>query len=299
MRSLIAYYLDRFRFAGAADFISMGLGIEARYRRCRSAWEPHLRLTREFIERALSETPKGSKVAVLGAGRLLDVPVERLQDLDGELHLFDADPGCRWSWRRLSHGRTRVIPHILDLTGSIERWTTTLKDKVGSVGAAPEEITKILDSLTAGGSPELKGFDAIISVNLLSQIPIYWRDRVESLLGPEFTAHPGAAAALERSYNRLQGAHRDILCASKAPCVVVITDEKFFYYRSDIAPWQEERSLYVDAHQLPGYSITREDSWYWHIIPQGIEERDFGSIHAVRAIEFEREGGGAAYGAAS
>jgi len=288
MFSLISYYLDKLRFPHAGDFLSMGLGIEARHRRCAAAWEPHLRLTREFIAEGLDGLPRNPRIAILGAGRLLDVPIAALIERGGELHLFDADPGCRRVWNQVLGGARTMSPHIVDLTGSIESWTKRLKERVSEGRKTPDVVSNELSDLKIERLPELHGFDLVVSLNLLSQIPIYWRDRAEQILGSALFEDRTVSKALERSYRILQEAHLIQVASSGAARVILITDERFFYYRNDLAPWQEERSLYIDSLDPPGYTRTRSDGWYWHIIPQGIEEREFGSIHAVRAVEFRR-----------
>lgn len=289
MFSRISYYLDRFRYPRAKDFLSMGLGIEARYTRCARAWAPHLRLSREFVAAGLAGLPRAPRIAILGAGRLLDVPVEALVRLGGELQLFDADPGCQRVWRRLRGHTTLVKSTVVDLTGSIEVWSERLKEAKDLGTKNPDAIAQVVCELEIETPPELRGFDLVVSLNLLSQIPIYWRDRAEKILGGKLFEHRAVSNALERTYTLLQAAHLSQLASSGAPKVILITDERFFYYRNDLAPWQEERSLYVESLDLFGYAQTRRDSWYWHIIPQGIEERDFGSIHAVGAVEFRRD----------
>ena len=288
MFTWLSYYLDRIRYPHVVDFISMGLGIEARYRRCARAWEPHLRLTQEFLEAAASDLCPAARIAILGAGRLLDVPIDKLMGMAKEIHLFDADPGCLRRWRALPPERALVVPHIMDLTGTLARWTESLRSDVRMSAITADAVAESLENLAVDKPPSLESYDLVISLNLLSQIPIYWRDRVESIVGPRLTDNPRVATALERTYGQLQTAQLKLLSNSNARRIVLVTDERFFYYRNDIAPWQEEQSLYLDSLLLAGYAVSSSDSWYWHIIPQGIEEADFGSIHAVKALEFRR-----------
>src|SRR5262245_52564050 len=73
----IRYHLLRCRHPQLADFISSGIGIEARHARCSSQWRHHLNLTRNFQATAI-ERHAPQSVLILGAGRLLDVPTEML-----------------------------------------------------------------------------------------------------------------------------------------------------------------------------------------------------------------------------
>jgi len=288
MRALVRYYIDRWRYPAWRDFTSMGAGIEARYDRCRDFWEPHLRLSREFVSVALAGMSPGARVAILGAGRLLDVPLAALLDEGREVHLFDIDPGCARVWAKAGRGRA-VVPHLTDLTGSFVAWTEQLERCVRSAGCRCSDVESLLSELSPGSTVPLDGFGLVVSLNLLSQIPIYWRDRVEAAvrrLDPRWSDEPSFERALAESCRRLQAHHLRSLAASGARQIVILTDTDFFYYRRDEARWQSEASLYIGPVELVGYAPLRRDSWLWHIAPQGVEEQAYGSIHRVAALEF-------------
>lgn len=273
----------------------MGVGIEARSVRCRSFWEAHLESSRRFVLRSVTGLPPGRRIAVLGAGRLLDVPLAELLDHGFEVHLFDVDPGCERVWRRMARGRS-VQAHIVDLTGSFVVWTRELAARVKQ-RPARGEVEQFLSELQPVKPPPLAGFDIVISLNLLSQLPVYWRDRVEVFLGRRNSAwltEESFERALSGSCACLQAAHLELIGGSGAHRAVVITDTEFYFYEQTQAPWQVEPSIYVPGVELPGYLSTHRESWLWHIAPQGVEQSDYGSIHRVEAFEFRRLSSGAA-----
>jgi hypothetical protein len=102
----------------ASDFERMGSAIEQRFRRCAPWWRPHLEATATFVSH---NVPESSSVAVLGAGRLLDIDLVGLLSKCRHVHLFDADSSAVSRWKAVSgreYGR-RVFGHVLDLTGSM------------------------------------------------------------------------------------------------------------------------------------------------------------------------------------
>jgi hypothetical protein len=262
---------------GGNDFSLMGRAIEDRYARCKEWWEPHLRCTREFIEDNVAPC---SRLAVLGAGRLLDLDLPALLERVSEVHLFDADPQCISAWRTAagSHYRRRVVPRIEDVTGVMESWTQPLKSAARKGGLV--EYLSNVEAVEPAWSGD--GFDAIVSLNILGQIPLYWRDRVlavkASLTDPEY-------AALQRSMATLQSAHIRALTADTQALRVVITDTEYYYYDADDPQWEIESALYGDSAALleEYFKGGGSSCWLWHLAPQYIESDNEGEIHRVEA----------------
>jgi len=267
------------------DFLRMGVGIRDRYERCREWWEPHLRCTRAFLA---SEMQSAGSVAVLGAGRLFDIDLEGLRERFQTVTLFDADPSCRAEWKRVA-GRdfgTRIFGEVRDLTEALEAWTEPL-----ARAAARGDLRGYLGSLDApvpGWS--LEEFDAVISLNILGQIPLYWRDRV-------LAARPDLSeeewGALLDSMGRLQVAHLQALTRSPAKQVAIVSDTEYYFYHVDETHWRVEPALFGEAKELfatLSSSAARGsvDTWLWHLAPQFIESDDEGEIHRVEACLLQR-----------
>jgi hypothetical protein len=261
-----------------ADFRSMGRGIEARYKRCREWWAPHIRYTREFI---VEQSSPSQKVAVLGAGRLYDIDLPSLLERAEEVHLFDADPGCLTAWRQqvARDFRRRVVPHIEDLTGCLKRWTEPLRREAGADRLA-QYVRGLRAPLPSWASA---GYGGIISLNLLGQIPLYWRDRVLEVR-PELSEEEGAALVV--SMAELQRAHLHALSAASAQWCILITDTEYYFYSVDRPGWRIESALYGDLSLTcfgQPSEITASDAWLWHLAPQFVEADDEGEIHRVEA----------------
>jgi hypothetical protein len=262
---------------GDNDFSSMGRAIEERYARCKEWWEPHLRCTREFIADHVAPC---SRIAVLGAGKLLDLDLPALLEHASEVHLFDADSHCISTWRAAAgpHYRRRVIPHIEDVTGVMESWTQPLKSAARR--GVLEEYLSNVEAVEPAWARD--GFDAIISLNIAGQIPLYWRDRVldikASLTDPEY-------GALQRSMATLQSAHIRALTADTKALSIVVTDTEYYYYDADHSHWEIETALYGDSAALLEKYFSGEGAscWLWHLAPQYIESDNEGEIHRVEA----------------
>ena len=268
------------------DFIRMGKGIEARHQRCADYWAPHLSCTKEFISKNI--TP-GGRLAILGAGRLLDVDLTALQPLFSEIHLYDADPTVLATWKRVSgkaYGKS-VFGHIGDVTGSLNQWST---------GLAPAhrrgELTEYLRglSLKPGGWEE-QLFDGVISLNILGQLPLYWRDRVleisESLSAEE-------ERALVNTMALLQTGHVEALQERPYAWTIAITDTEYYTYQVDYPEWDVADALHGTTRELlNGNKQTnlhvQEGTWLWHLSPQFVECDTEGAIHRVEARAWKRQ----------
>lgn len=267
------------------DFIRMGHGIESRYARCAEYWEPHLRLTREFVQR---NSYPSKRVAVLGAGRLLDIDINSLLVKASEVHLFDADPNCVRAWRAAvpHRDRQRIVPRIEDVTGCIAEWSSNLKAASRRGQLAP--YVESLAAETPAWSRE--SFDGIISLNIAGQLPLYWRDRVteaqRDLCSDEIEA-------LVSSYERIQTAHFAAVQKSASQWGAVVTDVEYYFYDVDHSEWEIEQALHGASRAAfdalaSRQRVTDQECWLWHLAPQYIESDNEGEIHRVEALAWSR-----------
>jgi hypothetical protein len=279
------------------DFADMGTGIEARHARCRTYWRKHIELSRAFQERYAAG---GGHIIVLGAGRLLDVPVQEICRRYEKLTLWDADHTAQRYWKGISKAgnRIEVEERLEDCTGVLTRWTTELSEMVRKTPPNLDKLIQFLSNskVAVDEAPAFGPADTVISTNLLSQIPIYWRDRVHTILEKKWgitTDSQGEydaelQGALNASMKTLQNEHLAALGRSGAPSIIMVYDEFFAFYRKDIAPWQIEPALYIHKVDIPGYESFAHDTWLWHIAPQGVEQDEYGSIHKVVAQAFRK-----------
>ncbi len=293
MIRLLKYLWRAGQYPSARDFLSMGLGIEARYERCKAHWSKHLQLSKVFQRRALIGL-EGARIAVLGAGRLLDLDTETLAEVAAEVDLFDADPGVLGTWNLLKRrARHNVNFHTHDITGTLANWEACLRTEVFW---NERDALEILSALKLPESTLcFKEYDCIISLNIMSQLSIYWRDRANKILkrklGQALAESPQIQKALDSNARLLEEQHINQLQESAAKELLLLSDDRFYYYKDTQSLWQEEAALQIDIPQeLEGYNLTGSNSWLWHIAPQHIENVEYGEIHRVRALRWSRGG---------
>lgn len=263
----------------------MGHCIESRHERCADYWEPHLRLTRQFIQR---NSHPSHRVAVLGAGRLLDIDLNSLLSKASEVHLFDADPNCVRAWRAAvpHQDRHRIVPRIEDVTGCITEWSSNLK-----AAARRGELATYLESLGAGlPSWSRESFDGVVSLNIAGQLPLYWRDRV---LDARSTLSPDEADALVSSYERIQTAHFVAVQRAAKQWGITVTDVEYYFYHVDHTEWKIEYALHGASRgafdgPTSSQKVTDSECWLWHLAPQYIESDTEGEIHRVEAVAWSK-----------
>lgn len=274
--SSLRYLWHKWRAPQTVDFADMGLGIEARYSRCKGHWDKHLELSKRFIRESLDRG--GDSCAILGAGRLLDIDLSHLCERYKEVSLYDLDPTVLPLWKRARRRYPQLELHQMDITGSMASWTTSLQEVVRR-GAGRDDVESLLLSLNSVVPPI--SADTIVSLNTLSQLSIYWRQRVQAIVGFDLEqAIDANQKQLEEGHLKLlQGALRD---------VIIISDNTFLYYQQDKSAWVEEPALKTELTLERPFELKAHAQWLWHIAPQGIEEEEYGVIHEVSALYFKR-----------
>lgn len=264
----------------------MGYGIEARYSRCGKFWDKHLENTKEFIR---GEISAGSEsLLVLGAGRLFDYPVEHIPS---SITLVDADPAALRISKKKLGGKAECI--CTELTGTLSDWQRSLAKCIKS-NPTPDILSKFLRDLELNQCPALPRADTVISLNLLGQIPVYWREFVGNQilqLGVKRDDHDNFPPLIEESVIRnsllLQEQHFELLKNIGCSKVILLTDRQYHFYEKDHAVWESFPALYAEIPGCIGeMKLRNTESWFWHIAPQGIEHPEYGVIHEVVACTF-------------
>ncbi|MEQ8665020.1 MAG: hypothetical protein RIC16_04785 [Rhodospirillales bacterium] len=137
------------------------IATEARARRCRHAWRPHLERARAVIETAIAETRERDRAVVLGGGLIHDIPLDALARAFRNVALVDV---C---FARRTRRAVRALPNVtlqtFDLTGVADQLAAGAPHiEVG--GAASPGRHATLDWICSA--------DLVISANLLSQLPL-------------------------------------------------------------------------------------------------------------------------------
>lgn len=224
-------------------FLHELLAIEARYKRCREAWRPHLEETKRLILDATQHCPRRRSVLILGSGICLDVPLAELAASFERVIL--ADILQLPQARKLARAYPNVELVSLDVTGLVEEiFALDLK-------RAKSLPRKRVDFFQG---EEFSDIDLVASVNLLSQLP--------TLLGDYIG---GKARKLPQ--DELDGFNQDLLrnhldWLQRFPCRVTLSADLKRSYIDAQGQLIEE----VDA--LQGLTLPYQGrTWTWEIAP--------------------------------
>ena len=78
------------QWARQPGYLKELIAIQARYRRYRDSWEPHLHASRTVIIAAVDRCDRRHHAIVYGSGLLLDIPLDTLSRAFARLTLVDA-----------------------------------------------------------------------------------------------------------------------------------------------------------------------------------------------------------------
>ena len=246
--------------AYSVGFISAGLGEESRFAKAGSCWSDHLTncyLEQDALAYSFSEIDQAS-LSVLGAGRLYDLSQDSLAKAFSKISFFDADPLCLPYWRKFANKYqqncscsyfvgdfSQVI--LYWYRGLLEEFSTLLKgqlpnleDKWPLVLEAIEQIPQrdaIEAALDASSFLEKDSADAVISLNLISQIPIIWQKIVFRALAKYFPSSwiekrkGSCLEAISIGASLLLRQHLRDLGISQARSILLIADLEYVNYR--------------------------------------------------------------------
>lgn len=201
------------RSARRLGYHTESVALGARRRRLRRAWAPHIAAARSFVERAIGRAPAGGRAAVIGSGRLIEIPLARLLDHFAEVTLVDIVHPWPVRLRAAVDKRIRLIE--VDVTGVAR-------------GLAREELPN-------HAPPDIGEFDLALSANLLSQLPLLLVDHVPEAERGDFA-------------RTLVATHWD-WTRSLAPAVALFSDAESI--RSDPARGIEQRDSTLWGFEPP------------------------------------------------
>ncbi len=258
-------------------FTAQTQGIKHRSKIYRDAWKSHLENSKQAIrETFLEDLKKGKTLSVLGCGELLDFPSDIFSEFKDQIYLIDK------SKEALSKFYKNTI--IYDLTGSLDSWSSYLQDlKTKDITSFLNELKNLPQKLPLLKDPSFKD-ELVLSLNLLSQLPVYWQDSVFSIVDQKFSKQLAIdneteiLKALLPSSQELIKSHIHSCCASgRHKKSLIITDTHYLHYSIKSGELNEV----MDA--LHGISIEQEiessstytliNKWQWEIVPSKINHK--------------------------
>lgn len=224
-------------------------GLWARARRCAKAWQAHQVASQNFLIQQSITVPKRSRVMVLGAGMLGDVPLTHLAATFAHVVLVDVTLlwPTRWYLRRFAN-----VDYLL------------------------HDVTTLAQQQPAHWQPgfSLPGTaDWVISLNLLSQLP---------LLPLAYAQQQGYYLTLDEENQFITTVCRAHTHALEAlPCAVsCLADCRQTTWQGTTIQADSDFSSVLP--RLPGLQ-----TWEWPVVPQGEGEAGTYSLHQVGAWHWD------------
>lgn len=243
-------------WARQAGYLKELIAIQARYRRCRNSWEPHLQASRAAIIAAVDRCDRRHHAIVCGSGLLLDIPLDTLSRAFARVTLVDA-VHLR-STRRLARQFTNVPCAETDRSGVA----------VGLLLGTAKGADQLPGPIAPTVEPP-KEIDLVISANVLTQLPVtplQYLDRHLPLPADDLDLHARA----------IMQAHLDHLAQLDAVCCLLAETEV-----AHVAP---DGTILESTDPLRGLSLpSPHDSWHWTVAHLGEVSRNYAIRNHVAA----------------
>ncbi len=232
------------------DYLSEAIAMRQRHRRNRAAWSPHLERSRRFVLDAAERCRDRTKVVILGAGLLLDVPLAELSTMFREVVLLDIVllPEIRRVIKE--YGNATFIQN--DLTNLAEKLYNNIHQGV-----------RVLPEAAPGILPVVEGAALVVSLNILSQLWVMPRVYALRKL-PRIDEEK-----LDDWCRRIVESHYVFL--QSLDCQVCLVADHAFVKRD------RGGGIVSSGTTIAGLSLPEpQASWMWNIVPLG-EDGQFAS----------------------
>ena len=221
----------------ALGYLRETIAIEARFRRCRADWAGHLEQCKDIIRQSVSELAPGSTILIIGSGSLHDVPLDEILNQNHHVILLDILHPPKIRRKYGTHPRITILSR--DVTGLAR----PLYDGGG--------ITK---TLIKDAAPALPEADLVISLNLLSQLPI-------NLVAYARKRHLPLPAHFAQD---VMTTHLSQLSHAAENCLLICDLERQYLAENRVK--ERENALPDPLSRKLG---PPDQCWDWHLSPKG------------------------------
>lgn len=234
------------------------IATEARFRRCRRHWQPHLENTRAVITQAIETCDAHGKAVVLGAGILSDIPIQTLSERFDSVELVDV------AFLKSTQSALRPYANVQCRSADISGVATALHDASAlPVTGTPTDIA-------------LNDADLVISANLLAQLPLipihYARKRIGDI----------ADAKIEAFAQGVIECHLAWLKTCPGTVALITEVERLYVADRDIE--ETEDPLFGVPVNLEG------EEWLWDVAPRPEASKDFDIRNRVKSAYWRGKG---------
>jgi hypothetical protein len=232
------------RYVRRMGYLYEAIAMRERHRRHRADWRPHIANTRRCVLSMAGKCRNRDRIVVLGAGLLLDVPLNELASIFREVVLVDIVFLAQARRRINSYGNVKLLQR--DVTGIAEPLF--------------QNIQHGRQTLPSDNTPIYPAFDAdtglVVSLNILSQLCV--------IPGRYALKHMPSLDEKHLSdwCRRIMASHYATIAS--LPCdVCLITDQGF-------ANYNRQGQIVEIGSTIPGLTLPEpDDSWTWKIAPVG------------------------------
>ncbi|WP_300302489.1 hypothetical protein [Ferrovibrio sp.] len=245
-------------------YAKAAVSLWSRRRRCHRAWAGHEQQTREFALSIAQACRHRDTAWLLGGGTLADLPLAELSALFKRVVIFDI------VWLASARRRAKQFPNVelrqADVTGMVAplaEWRAGLPLPIPSMRALAE-----LDSVPP---------DCVLSLNLLSQLP---------LLPMEYVQKHGVSRVGAESFGRaILQMHLDALQGMSCPVGLVADARRIWRSRAG--------ETVMSENALLGLSLpTPQREWRWPVAPRGEIDNETSLDITVQASRWDGAGSG-------
>ncbi|NQY79756.1 MAG: hypothetical protein HRT47_05535 [Candidatus Caenarcaniphilales bacterium] len=268
------------------------IAIKARAKRCYKSWENHLNNSKAFINMHLDLNPNiygSSSILIFGAGMCNDLDLYYLGDNFDKVILLDLF--FLKSTREALSKYNNVFFCELDISNSMEKihqLATHYKDnypKFLSVLKQFSEKNKLTNSLKEHSVFNLiknNETNNVVSLNLLSQIPLAYESFFEKTLKKDYREED---CAFFYKYLIKEHLHLLTLIKKMNKNVLLLTDIQKYVSDSSGKEKDKESSLHgINLVQHLG-KIDLKEKWYWDLAPVGEINNSYAMKLLINAIK--------------
>lgn len=242
-------------FLRALGYPQQIIATQARYRRCKKAWRPHLEHTKSVILESALESTGTKRAVILGSGSLLDIPLAGLSHRFDQVELVDI---LHLPWvKRHALRYPNVRFHTLDVTGVCQPFFDQVAHLNPSGNGAADPVEPRLPQAYPKPLSQSLNFgqvDFLASVNLLSQLPMMPMAFLEKR-GQPHCSDEGMSFSRALITNHLLW----IKASSERTCLITDLERR-------VCNLSGEEMVREDA--LYGVALSEPDrEWIWDIAP--------------------------------
>ena len=246
----------------AMGYLKELIALEARFRRCRLAWEPHTIKTKSVILDAAAHAEQKNKVVVLGSGILCDIPIDELSETFKEVHLVDV---C---FLKTTRNFLRQYPNVTLQVADITGLAKPLYDWAQQHGSD--------DPMPAPTHPKdvrMDDTDLVISANVLSQLPLnplQFLRKTRTGLGEQ--------ALTKLAHDIIEAHQAFIMTCPGTVCLISEVERQYL----------DGKHTIETEDPLCGHAINfGREEWFWNVAPKSELSDGYELRNLVKGAYFE------------